>query len=256
MNLIPFRLDRKVALVTGSNRGIGREIALALAERGCSLLINYGYGEERETAERTVEDASRLGVGAFSFQADVSKKLEVEEMIAFVVGEFQRIDILVNNAGIHKDALIHQMKEEDWDNVLAINLKGSFNCIQAVAPQMMKQIYGKIVNISSIAYMGNRGTANYSASKAGVIGLTRTTALELAKYNICVNSIAPGMIESPMFRSIPDRLSQKILARIPLGRLGNPQDVVNGVLFLVSDESGYITGQTLVIDGGLTVGYV
>jgi 3-oxoacyl-[acyl-carrier protein] reductase len=256
MNVIPFRLDGKVALVTGGNRGIGRETALGLAKRGCCLLINYGYEEEKETAEQTVYDIAGLGVKVSSFQADVSKKVEVEEMVGFMVRQFHRIDILVNNAGIHKDALIHQMKEEDWDQVVSINLKGSFNCIQSVSSHMMKQIYGKIVNISSVAYMGNRGTANYSASKAGVIGLTRTAALELAKYNICVNSIAPGMIESPMFRSIPDRLSQKIMARIPLGRLGNPQDVVNGVLFLVSDESNYITGQTLIIDGGLTVGYI
>lgn len=236
-NLIPFNLNEKVALVTGGNRGIGKEISLELAKRGCRLVINFGYKEEKDTAEETLQAIADLGIKACLFQADVSKKTEVEEMIAFSLGQYHRIDILVNNAGIHKDALIHQMKEEDWDQVISINLKGIFNCIHVVSGQMMKQNYGKIVNMSSIAYMGNRGTANYSASKAGIIGLTRTAALELARYNVNVNCIAPGMIESAMFRSIPERLARKIIDRIPLGRLGDPQDVVKGVLFLVSDES-------------------
>lgn len=245
-------LTNKVALVTGGSRGIGRAIAIALAERGAKVAVNYAGRED--AANETVSIIQKNGGEAIAIKANVADYEEVEQMVKRVIETFGSLDILVNNAGITRDNLILRMKEADWDDVINTNLKGVFNCTKAVTRQMMKQRGGRIINISSVVGVaGNAGQANYVAAKAGVIGLTKTTAKELASRNITVNAIAPGFIETEMTDALGDDLKQEMLKQIPLGSFGQPEDVANAVVFLASDASRYITGQTIHVDGGMVM---
>ncbi|SFA41921.1 3-oxoacyl-[acyl-carrier-protein] reductase [Parageobacillus thermantarcticus] len=245
-------LQGKVALVTGASRGIGRAIALELARQGAKVAVNYAGSEAK--ANEVVEEIKNMGGEAFAIQADVSDAKAVEQMVKAVLERFERIDILVNNAGITRDNLLMRMKEEEWDDVININLKGVFNCTKAVTRPMMKQRYGRIVNIASIVgVMGNPGQANYVAAKAGVIGLTKTAARELASRNITVNAVAPGFITTDMTERLSEEIKTEMLKQIPLARFGEPEDVAKVVSFLVSDAASYMTGQTLHVDGGMVM---
>ncbi|UOE77386.1 3-oxoacyl-[acyl-carrier-protein] reductase [Parageobacillus thermoglucosidasius] len=243
-------LQGKVALVTGASRGIGRAIALELARQGAKIAVNYAGSEAK--ANEVVGEIKNMGGKAFAIQADVADAQAVEQMIKTVLERFERIDILVNNAGITRDNLLMRMKEEEWDDVININLKGVFNCTKAVTRPMMKQRYGRIVNIASVVgVMGNPGQANYVAAKAGVIGLTKTAARELASRNITVNAVAPGFITTDMTERLSEEIKSEMLKQIPLARFGEPEDVAKVVAFLVSDAASYMTGQTLHVDGGM-----
>ncbi|MCX8029643.1 MAG: 3-oxoacyl-[acyl-carrier-protein] reductase [Brevinematales bacterium] len=245
-------LKGKVALVTGASRGIGRSIAEKLASFGVNLAITSTKAETSQSVAREIED--RYGVKVKGFVLNVANLNEFSNVVDEVVKEFGRIDILVNNAGITKDTLIIRMKEEEWDEVINTNLKGVFNGCKVVSRYMLKQQYGKIINISSVVgIMGNAGQVNYSASKGGVIALTKSLAKELASRNINVNAVAPGYIDTDMTRVLPDNIKQEVLKLIPLGRMGQPDDVANVVAFLASDMSSYITGQTIIVDGGMVM---
>ncbi|MBA8770821.1 3-oxoacyl-[acyl-carrier-protein] reductase [Staphylococcus coagulans] len=240
----------KVALVTGASRGIGRSIALQLAEEGYRVVVNYAGNQEK--AEEVVEQIKQKGVDAVAIQANVSNGDEVKAMIKEVVKTFGSIDVLVNNAGITRDNLLMRMKEREWDEVIDTNLKGVFNCIQKVTPQMLKQRHGRIINLTSIVgAVGNPGQINYVASKAGVIGMTKTAARELASRNITVNAVAPGFIVSDMTDALNDELKETMKSQIPLGRFGQDTDIAHTVAFLASDKAEYITGQTLHVNGGM-----
>lgn len=246
-----MRLKGKTALVTGGARGIGREIALCFAKEGAGVVI---WDVNSEIGLLTKKDIETLGVKSESDKIDVTNYKEVEEGINKILDKFGKIDILVNNAGITKDNLLLRMREEDWDAVINVNLKGTFNCTKAVSKVMLKQKSGKIINIASIiGIIGNFGQANYSASKAGIIALTKTTAKELASRSICVNAVAPGFIQTEMTAKLPPAVQEKMLSGIPLNRFGRPEDVANLCLFLSSGESDYITGQTIIIDGGMVM---
>ncbi|HLR07895.1 MAG TPA: 3-oxoacyl-[acyl-carrier-protein] reductase [Bacillota bacterium] len=245
-------LKGKNALVTGASRGIGRAIALELARNGANVVVNYAGNAEK--AQSVVEAITKLGSQAFKVQADVANETEVKAMVKQAIDAFGRLDILVNNAGITKDNLIMRMKEEDFDHVIETNLKGAFICTKAVTRPMMKQKYGKIINVASIVGIaGNPGQANYVAAKAGVIGLTKSTAKELAARNILVNAVAPGFIATDMTDALSDEQKRDMLAMIPLARLGTAEDVAKVVRFLASDDANYMTGQTLHIDGGMVM---
>lgn len=245
-------LQGKVALVTGGSRGIGRAIALALAQEGANVLVNYAGNQQ--AAEEVVKEIESLGRKSISIQANISDSDQVQKMVDQAVQTFGRLDILVNNAGITRDNLLIRMKEEEWDQVLDTNLKGVFLTSKAAAKPMMKQRYGKIINISSVVgVLGNPGQANYVAAKAGVIGLTKTLARELASRNITVNAVAPGFIETDMTAKLGEEVRKNLLSQIPLNRLGQPDDIAQVVLFLCSDKSNYITGQTLHVDGGMVM---
>ncbi|AEH48620.1 3-oxoacyl-[acyl-carrier-protein] reductase [Parageobacillus thermoglucosidasius] len=245
-------LQGKVALVTGASRGIGRAIALELARQGAKIAVNYAGSEAK--ANEVVGEIKNMGGEAFAIQADVADAQAVEQMVKTVLERFERIDILVNNAGITRDNLLMRMKEEEWDDVININLKGVFNCTKAVTRPMMKQRYGRIVNIASVVgVMGNPGQANYVAAKAGVIGLTKTAARELASRNITVNAVAPGFITTDMTERLSEEIKSEMLKQIPLARFGEPEDVAKVVAFLVSDAASYMTGQTLHVDGGMVM---
>lgn len=240
----------KSALVTGASRGIGRSIALQLAEEGYNVAVNYAGSKDK--AESVVEEIKAKGVESFAIQANVAKGDEVKEMIKEVVSQFGSVDVLVNNAGITKDNLLMRMKEQEWDDVIDTNLKGVFNCIQKVTPQMLRQRSGAIINLTSIVgAMGNPGQANYVATKAGVIGLTKTAARELASRGITVNAVAPGFIVSDMTNALSDDLKDQMLEQIPLKRFGEDTDIANTVAFLASDKAKYITGQTIHVNGGM-----
>lgn len=242
----------QVALVTGASRGIGRGIAVALAKDGADVVINYSGNEAAANETKALCEA--FGVKTLVVKADVSKMDECESMINQAMETFGRIDILVNNAGITKDKLIMAMSEQDFDDVISINLKGAFNCIKLASKIMMKQRYGRIINLSSIVGVrGNAGQANYSASKAGVIGLTKSAAKELASRNITVNAVAPGMIETDMTNVLSDKVKEAMLATIPAKCAGKTEDVANAVAFFASKEAGYVTGQVLCVDGGMAV---
>lgn len=244
----------KNALVTGASRGIGKEIALTLAKNGANVIVNYPIDSEAEAANAVVKELESLNVKALAVKADVTSESEVKEMIDQIDKNFDSLDILVNNAGITRDNLLIRMKEDDWDRVIDVNLKGTFICTKAVARKMMKQKYGKIVNVSSVVgVMGNAGQANYCASKAGVIGLTKSVARELASKEINVNAIAPGFIETEMTAILSEDVKNQMLANIPLKKYGKPEDVANLVLFLSSDLSKYITGQVILVDGGMGI---
>lgn len=240
----------KVALVTGASRGIGRSIALQLAEEGYNVAINYAGNKEK--AEEVVNQIKEKGVEAFAIQANVSNPDEVKAMIKEVVNQFGSVDILVNNAGITRDNLLMRMKEQEWDDVINTNLKGVFNCIQKVTPQMLRQKGGRIINLTSIVgAVGNPGQINYVASKAGVIGMTKTAARELASRQITVNAVAPGFIVSDMTNALNEDLKNGMKAQIPLGHFGEDTDIAHTVAFLASDKAKYITGQTIHVNGGM-----
>ncbi|MFD2171412.1 3-oxoacyl-[acyl-carrier-protein] reductase [Tumebacillus lipolyticus] len=245
-------LSGKVALVTGGSRGIGRAICLELAKQGAKIVVNYAGSQG--AAEETVNGIKALGGDAIAVQGDVASYEDAEKMVAATVEAFGRIDILVNNAGITRDNLLMRMKEEDWDAVINTNLKGVFNCTKAVSRPMMKQRSGRIINITSVVgQIGNPGQANYVSAKAGVIGLTKSNAKELASRNITVNAIAPGYIETEMTDKLGDEIKTKLFEAIPLGRMGQPEDIANLVAFLGSDKAAYITGQIMNVDGGMVM---
>lgn len=242
----------KTALVTGGSRGIGREIALGLATRGCNVAITYISSEE--VAQKVVDELTELGVKAVAVKADTGNQEQVETMVKQVEESLGRIEILVNNAGITRDNLLIRMNEDDWDQVMQTNLKGAFLTTKAVVRGMIKNRYGKIINISSVVgVMGNAGQANYSASKAGLIGLTKSTAKELASRGIRVNAIAPGFIKTDMTDALKEDVIQEMLKSIPLGYLAEPKEISNLVNFLASEDSDYITGQVIQIDGGMHI---
>jgi len=242
-------LKDKVALVTGAAQGIGRAIALKLANSGADVVI---VDMNLDKAQETAREAERLGRRALALRANIANLQEAEAMADEAVAKLGAVHVMVNNAGITRDALILRMKEEDWDAVINVNLKGVFNCTKAVVKHMSKQRYGRIVNIASIVgEMGNAGQANYSASKAGVIALTKTVAREFATRNITCNAVAPGFIDTAMTQALSEKVKEELAKQIPMGRLGTPEDVAEGVLFLVSEATGYITGQVLNINGGM-----
>jgi 3-oxoacyl-[acyl-carrier protein] reductase len=244
------KLDGKVALVTGGGRGIGREIALLLAQEGADIAI---CDVNLEIAKATQKEIENLGRNAMSFEADVTVLKQVEEMVNLILDNLKHIDILVNNAGITRDNLLLRMSEEDWDKVLAVNLKGVFNGTKAVSRTMVKQRSGKIINIASIiGIMGNAGQANYAASN-GIISFTKSIAKELASRNVNANAVAPGFIQTAMTDKLSESQKSAMLANIPLNRLGLPSDVARACLFLASSDSDYITGQTIVVDGGMAM---
>lgn len=242
----------KTALVTGASRGIGRAIALALASKGFAVALNYaGSHDAAEAVKKEIEDA---GGKAFTVQGDVSKSEDVDRIFKIVKDEFGGLDVLVNNAGINRDALLIRMKESNWDDVIATDLKSDFLTTKAAAAMMMRKRKGSIINISSVVgIMGNIGQANYAAAKAGVIGLTKACAKEMAARNIRVNAVAPGFIETAMTDGIPEKIREGMIASIPMGRMGQPEDIAGAVCFLASDDASYITGQVLVVDGGLVM---
>ncbi|SGS03101.1 3-oxoacyl-[acyl-carrier-protein] reductase [Staphylococcus aureus] len=240
----------KSALVTGASRGIGRSIALQLAEEGYNVAVNYAGSKEK--AEAVVEEIKAKGVDSFAIQANVADADDVKAMIKEVVSQFGSLDVLVNNAGITRDNLLMRMKEQEWDDVIDTNLKGVFNCIQKATPQMLRQRSGAIINLSSVVgAVGNPGQANYVATKAGVIGLTKSSARELASRGITVNAVAPGFIVSDMTDALSDELKEQMLTQIPLARFGQDTDIANTVAFLASDKAKYITGQTIHVNGGM-----
>ncbi|HHM3332863.1 TPA: 3-oxoacyl-[acyl-carrier-protein] reductase [Staphylococcus aureus] len=240
----------KSALVTGASRGIGRSIALQLAEEGYNVAVNYAGSKEK--AEAVVEEIKAKGVDSFAIQANVADADEVKAMIKEVVSQFGSLDVLVNNAGITRDNLLMRMKEQEWDDVIDTNLKGVFNCIQKATPQMLRQRSGAIINLTSVVgAVGNPGQANYVATKAGVIGLTKSAARELASRGITVNAVAPGFIVSDMTDALSDELKEQMLTQIPLARFGQDTDIANTVAFLASDKAKYITGQTIHVNGGM-----
>ena len=245
-------LKNKIALITGAGRGIGRAIAIALAKEGAEVVINYNGSEERaKEVKQTIEEN---GGKASIYKCNVSDFVACEAMIQDIVKEYGHLDILVNNAGITKDGLIMKMKEEDFDSVLNVNLKGTFNTIRHSARQMLKQRSGKIINISSVSgILGNVGQANYAASKAGVIGLTKTMARELGSRGITVNAIAPGFVETEMTGVLSEEIRENACKQIILGRFGKPEDIANTAVFLASDKADYITGQVISVDGGMNV---
>jgi len=244
-------LAGKVCLVTGGSRGIGKAICLQLAKEQAKVIVNFSSSENM--AAEVVKEIEDLGQQAIKYSANVSDFAQVSKMVDDIIGEFGRIDVLVNNAGVTRDTLILRMKEEDWNKVIDVNLKGVFNCSKACAKYMIKQKKGKIINISSIVGIyGNIGQVNYAASKAGIIGLTKSLAKELGSRGITVNAVAPGFIETDMTASLLEKNSD-IISMIALKRLGSPHDVANLVVFLASKKADYITGQIIAIDGGMTL---
>ena len=239
-------------MVTGASRGIGRAIAIRLASEGAAVAINYaGNVKAAEEVKAVIEAA---GGRAMLVQADVADSTAVDAMIKAVIEAFGQIDILVNNAGITRDGLLMRMKEEDWDAVINTNLKGIFHCTKAVSKLMMKKRYGRIVNMASVVgLIGNAGQSNYAAAKAGVIGFSKSMARELASRGITVNMVAPGFIDTDMTAVLPDKVREAMVADIPLGKIGTPENVADAVVFLVSDQASYITGQTINVDGGMVM---
>lgn len=247
-----MRLENKVAIVTGGSRGIGRGIALKLAAEGAKVVINYRVNSA--AAEEVVGLVEKQGGEAISVQADVSYTAEAQRLIKTAVSTYGRLDILVNNAGTTRDMLIMLMKEEDWDLVINTNLKSAFNCCKAAARIMMKQRYGRIVNITSVSGLaGQAGQTNYSASKAGLVGFTKSLAKEIGPRNITVNAVAPGFVYTDLTADLPQDMKDLALQMTPLGRFGTPEDMANAVAFLASDEAGFITGHVLSVDGGLVM---
>ena len=243
----------KVAVVTGGSRGIGRAICLRLAGMGAKVVINYV--SRPEAAEETKAQVEALGGECVLVQFNVANSSEVQEAFKQIIDECGRIDILVCNAGITRDGLLARMKEEDWDQVMAVNLKGAFNCIKAGCRPMMKQRWGRIINITSVVgFAGNAGQVNYSAAKAGLVGLTRSTARELASRGITVNCVAPGYIDTDMTSELPEAVKEKIVSEVPLGILGQPDDIAGAVTYLASDDARYVTGQAIHVNGGMFMG--
>jgi 3-oxoacyl-[acyl-carrier protein] reductase len=242
---------KRVVVITGGSSGIGRAITLRLAGPGTKVYFNH-YDRDDTNAEETVRLVEATGGIASGTRVDVASQPDVQGFFNNILEDGGRVDVLVNNAGIAIDALLVRMKEAAWDRVLAINLKGAFNCMQAVAKTMMKQRSGRIINMASVVgMMGNAGQANYTASKAGLIALTKTAAKELASRNITVNAVAPGFIDTPMTTNLPEKVKEAMLVQVPLGRIGQPEDVAEAVAFLVSDKASYITGQVIHVNGGM-----
>jgi len=242
-------LKDKVVIVTGASRGIGRSLALTMAGQGAKLVLS---ARNAEALAQLVTEIQAAGGAAVAVAGDVSSAVSANELVDAGIQAFGRIDVLVNNAGITRDALLLRMKDEDWDDVLNINLKGAFLCTRAAAKVMSKQRYGRIINISSVVgEMGNPGQANYCASKAGLLGLTKSVARELARRNVTVNAITPGFIVTDMTEALSEKTREELAAQIPLGRLGSAEDIAHAVIFLASDQAGYITGQTLGVNGGM-----
>lgn len=245
-------LTGKTAIITGASRGIGAEIAKRFAAAGANVVVNYSGSQQK--AEAVVEAIEENGGKAIAVKANVADADTVKAMVDETISHFGTVDILVNNAGITRDNLMMRMKDDEWDDVINTNLKGVFICTKAVTRQMMKQRSGRIVNIASIVgIMGNAGQANYVASKAGVIGLTKTTARELASRGITANAVAPGFITTEMTDGLNEEIQQSMMSQIPLGRFGKPEEVAKAALFLASDEASYMTGQTLHLDGGMVM---
>ncbi|MZP29081.1 3-oxoacyl-[acyl-carrier-protein] reductase [Heliobacterium undosum] len=245
-------VDKRAALITGGSRGIGRAIALQLAAKGYAVAVNYAGSADKANA--VVDEIISAGGEAFAVQADVSQPEQVDAMIQKVLDTFGRLDVLVNNAGITRDNLLMRLKEDDWDNVIDTNLKGVYLCTKGVVKTMLKQRSGRIVNITSVVgQTGNAGQANYAAAKAGVIAFTKTVAKEVGSRNITVNAVAPGYIQTDMTEKLPVEARENFVRSIPLGRMGQPDDVAKVVTFLVSEDAAYITGQTINVDGGLVM---
>jgi 3-oxoacyl-[acyl-carrier protein] reductase len=245
-------LENRIAVVTGASRGIGRAIALELANAGASVLVNFIHSQD--TANEVVAKIKSFGRNAISFQADVSQSKAAQEMIKAAIEQLGGLDILVNNAGITRDNLIMLMSEEDWDCVQDTNLKSTFNCSKAAVRYMIRKRYGRIINISSVSgQMGNPGQSNYSASKAGQIGFTKSLAREVASRNITVNAIAAGFIETEIWQNVTEEIQNSMLSLIPLGRKGQPEEIAYLVAFLASDLAAYITGQAIGVDGGMAM---
>ena len=245
-------LEGKIALVTGASRGIGRQIALTLGAKGATVIVNYNGSAAK--AEEVVKEIEAAGGKAEAIQCNVSQFESCGNMMADIISRYGKLDILVNNAGITRDNLLMKMSEEDFDSVIETNLKGVFNCIKHVARPMIKQKSGRIINISSVSgVMGNAGQANYCAAKAGVIGITKSAARELATRGITVNAVAPGFIKTEMTDVLKDSIKEAIAQKIPMNRFGETEDIANAVAFLASDEAGYITGQVLGVDGGMAM---
>lgn len=250
MNMV---LEGKIAVVTGGSRGIGRAICLHLARSGATVIVNYV--SRPDAAEATVAAIKENGGNGAAYQFNVSDADQVQAAFKKIVADFGRVDILVNNAGITRDGLVAMMKEESWDEVLDTNLKGAFNCIKAVSRPMMKQRWGRIVSITSvIGFAGNAGQANYAAAKAGMVGLTRSVARELASRGVTVNGVAPGYIDTDMTRDLPAEVTEKIKGEIPMNSLGTVDDVAAAVAYLVSEEARYVTGQFIHVNGGMYMG--
>lgn len=247
----PKRLLDKIAIVTGSGRGLGAATALRMADEGAHVVVN---DISADAAKATAAEIEKRGRRAMVSSHDVSDTAQANALVDEAKKAFGRVDVLVNNAGITRDSMLHKLTEEKWDEVIRVNLKGPFNMGQACAKVMMENKYGKIVNLASVAWLGNVGQTNYSASKAGVVGLTRTWALELARYQINVNAVAPGLIDTQMTQAIPAEVKEKFIGKIPMRRIGRPEDIAAIVCFLASDEANYVTGQCIQIDGGLTTG--
>ena len=245
-------LEGKIALVTGAAKGIGRAIALALAADGATVIVNYNGSAQK--AEAVVDEIKALGKDSEAYQCNVANTADVDAMIKDVIKRYGSLDILVNNAGITRDNLIMKMSEEDFDAVIDANLKGCFNTIKAVSRQMLKQRAGRIINITSVSgILGNAGQANYSASKAGVIGLTKSVARELSSRGITCNAVAPGFIDTEMTAQMADKAKEAVQAQIPLGRVGKVDDIAEVVTFLASEKASYITGQVISVDGGMSI---